>query len=149
MTREERIKMAIEKGITCDINTGKVYGVKGRELISKRVGYKCIVMYQDNKGYQLFAHQFIFYKAYGKIVEHIDHINGNKVDNRIENLREVTNQQNHFNETKAKGYSWHKGAKKWMAQISFNKKTMYIGLFDKEEEAHEAYLNAKKIYHII
>lgn len=145
MTRLEKIKIAIEKGITCDIYTGKVYGVRGKEIISKKNGYTIL----NIKGYNLYTHQFIFYKAYGKIVEQIDHINGNRADNRIENLRECTNQKNHFNLVKTKGYSWNKLAKKWQAQICFNAKRIYLGLFDKEEDARNAYLEAKKIYHII
>jgi hypothetical protein len=59
-----------------------------------------------------------------------------------------TCQQNNFN-TCAKGYTWNKPAKKWMAQINLNKKHMYLGCFDTEEEARNAYLEAKKIYHIM
>jgi hypothetical protein len=61
----------------------------------------------------------------------------------------VTNQQNHFNETKAKGYCWHKPAKKWMAYIRLNGKGKNLGYYDTEDEARQAYLDAKKIYHII
>tara|TARA_R110000787_G_scaffold261832_1_gene367171 strand:- start:22 stop:546 length:525 start_codon:yes stop_codon:yes gene_type:complete len=84
---------------------------------------------------------------------HIDHID-NKGDlpkhlfNNIENLRVVTHQENHFNR-KCKGYYWNKSSQKWKAQIKVNGKQKYLGLFDLEEEAHQAYLEAKKIYHII
>jgi len=79
----------------------------------------------------------------------IDHINGHKDDNHITNLRNVNHQQNHFNQTKAKGYCWNKKLKKWMAQIQLNGKTIYLGLFVLEADARNAYLEAKKIYHII
>lgn len=149
MTREDKINMALEKGITCNINTGKVYGVRGNELIGKINGYISIKMKNNKKLYDLKAHQFIFYKAYGKVVDCIDHINGNKTDNRIENLREVTQQQNQHNRTTAKGYSWNKISKKWQAHIRLNNKGIHLGVFDKEEDARSAYLNAKDIYHII
>lgn len=149
MTREDKINMALEKGITCDINTGKVYGVRGNELVNKVNGYISIKMKNNKKLYDLKAHQFIFYKAYGKVVDCIDHINGNKTDNRIENLRDVTQQQNQHNRTTAKGYSWNKLEKKWKAHIRLNNKGIHLGTFDKEEDAREAYLNAKEIYHII
>jgi hypothetical protein len=76
----------------------------------------------------------------------IDHINGNRVDNRIENLREVTHQQNCMNRAKAqnnksgyKGVSWHKVAKKWQAHLSIGGKSVYLGLFETAEKAHDAY----------
>lgn len=79
----------------------------------------------------------------------VDHINGNPLDNRKCNLRIVSNQQNSFNRTKIKGYYYKKQAKKWQSQIMLNDKKIYIGLFDTEEEARNAYLEAKKIYHTI
>ena len=79
----------------------------------------------------------------------IDHINGKKGDNRIDNLRLVTHQENHFNRTTAKGYNWHKPRKKWIARIVVGGKLKYLGLFVKEEDARNAYLKAKKELHII
>ena len=97
MERLDKIKMAIDKGITCDPITGKVYGVTGKEPLSRKEGYVEIVMRNGDKRVSLKAHQFIFYIATGKIVDCIDHINGIKTDNRIENLRSVTQSQNCFN----------------------------------------------------
>lgn len=148
MERLDKIKLAIEKGITCDPVTGKVYGVKGKELKSKVDGYNKIVMTKDYKGFHLLSHQFIYYIATGKIVDCIDHINGIKDDNRIENLREVTIQQNTFNTT-SKGCNWHISRNKWRAQIHKNGKNIHLGYFNTEEEAHQSYLDAKKIYHNI
>jgi hypothetical protein len=79
----------------------------------------------------------------------VDHINGVKHDNRLENLRLVTHQQNHFNETKAKGYCWNKHANKWMAYIALDRRKIHLGLFTVEEDARQAYLDAKIIYHKI
>jgi hypothetical protein len=150
MTRQEKIQLAIERGITCDVNTGKIYNIKGYEFNKLHSGrYKVIGLHKNNKSYKLLQHQFIYYIATGKIVEQIDHINGDKADNRIVNLREVTNQENQHNQTKAKGYSWDKNANKWHSCIKLNSKKIYLGLFNTEVEAHNAYLEAKKIYHII
>ena len=77
----------------------------------------------------------------------IDHINGNKLCNHVDNLRIVTNQQNQHNQTKAKGYSWHKRDKKWTAQIKQNNKQIHLGCFDTEEDARQAYLQAKLKFH--
>ena len=81
----------------------------------------------------------------------IDHIDGNNQNNNIENLRVVTNQENSFNMTRAKGYTCrnNKKKKKWKAQISLNRKTICLGLFDNEIDARNAYLVAKEKYHII
>ena len=76
----------------------------------------------------------------------VDHINRNPLDNRIENLRVLTNQQNQFN-TNAKGYYWNKQNNKWHAQIRINGKNNFLGVFAEEEDAQQAYLNAKELYH--
>ena len=77
----------------------------------------------------------------------IDHINHSKTDNNEANLRVVTQQQNNFNRSGVKGYSWDKSKKKWKAQIKATGKQKYLGLFKKEEDARAAYLAAKEIYH--
>jgi hypothetical protein len=148
MTRLDRIELAIKKGFTYDKVTGKVFGVKGREITNKNTyGYIQIRIVVDKKVYQILSHHFAYYIIHNKIVEQIDHINGDRSDNRIDNLREVTNQQNTFNRKGTKGYSLNSG--KFMAQIRINNKQINLGRFNTEEEAREAYLDAKKIYHII
>ena len=57
--------------------------------------------------------------------------------------------QNSFNQKRAKGYYFHKKAKKWKSQIKLNGKLKHLGLFESEQEAHQAYLKSKEIYHII
>ena len=96
------------------------------------------------------SHRLIYIMHEGDIPEGlvIDHKNGIRNDNRIDNLRVVTRQQNQFN-TNAKGYYWNKVNKKWQAGICVNYKIKYLGAFDKEEDARQAYLVAKEKYHII
>lgn len=96
------------------------------------------------------AHRLIWIYHNGDIDKglQIDHINGIRVDNRIDNLRLVTNQENAFN-TKAKGYSWHKEKRKWHSQITINGKRKHIGYFDTELNAKNAYIEAKNKYHTI
>ena len=75
----------------------------------------------------------------------IDHINGDKTDNRINNLRVVTqkeNQRNRFATTgasKFKGVTLHKKLNKWQAQLGKEGKTFYLGIFESQEEAAAAY----------
>jgi hypothetical protein len=79
----------------------------------------------------------------------VDHINGDILDNQLSNIRIITQQENHFNRTTAKGFSFNKLKNKFTAYICVNGKTKHLGSFKNEEEAKQAYLNAKKIYHII
>jgi hypothetical protein len=149
MTREEKIKLAIDKGITYDATTGKVFGVRGNEIINKnKMGYIQIMMY-DSKIVCLLAHQFIYYLEYGRLVDNIDHIDGNTSNNKIDNLREISHQKNMFNIKKSKGYYFNKTMNKFIAGIKVDYKRKHLGSFDTPEEARQAYLDAKKIYHII
>ena len=82
-------------------------------------------------------------------LNYIDHIDRNPLNNNIENLRCVSQTQNCYNKD-SKGYYWHKASKKWLAQIGIGGATQkYLGIFDLEEDARNAYLDAKLIYHII
>lgn len=103
------------------------------------------------------AHRLAWLYVYGCFPEQqLDHINRDRSDNRIENLRQVTNTINQWNRAKNRnsasghqGVSLHKLTKKWQAKISANGRTMHLGLFDTPEAAHAAYIAAKKEYHQI
>ena len=77
----------------------------------------------------------------------IDHVNGNRQDNRVCNLRLVSHTQNQWNHLDVKGYC--KTRNKFVAKITVNKSIIRLGTFETEKEAREAYLEAKKIYHKI
>ena len=79
---------------------------------------------------------------------HIDHIDRNPLNNKIENLRVVSKKQNAFNKN-CRGYYFNKNLNKWIAKITANYEQHYLGCFILECEAREAYLEAKKIYHVI
>ena len=118
---------------------------------NKSTGYKFYTIRIYGKWYVLSR---VVYKAHNNDWDitdssknnQVDHINRNPLDNRIENLRVLTNQQNQWNNN-AKGYHWDKRSNKWEAQIRVNGKSKYLGLFTEEEDAHQAYLNAKEIHH--
>jgi len=115
---------------------------------TKFEGKKIITL--DGKGYRVvsifckryIAHRLIWLYVYGYLPEFIDHINGIRTDNRLCNLREVTQQQNHMNNKRASnntsgatGVYLNKKSKRWCAQMKFNGKTYHLGSSPNYEEA--------------
>ena len=105
---------------------------------------------------QYLLHRLAWFHVYGKWpVEHIDHINGNKQDNRICNLREATNSENMQNVKRAqkrsksgvKGVSWDKSRNKWTAHICVGGKQRNLGRFDDVQIAASAYKQAQQVLH--
>jgi HNH endonuclease/AP2 domain len=77
---------------------------------------------------------------------HIDHINGNRLDNRKSNLRIVTQAQNTQNrglntnnKSGYKGVTWSKESNKWVAGLTLNKKKYHLGYFADKHDAAKAY----------
>lgn len=106
-------------------------------------------MYRDR------AHRLAWLYVHGKMPNVIDHINGNRIDNRWCNLRNVTQQENvqnyraipKHNSTGYLGVSYYKAGKKFSACVSNNYKKIHLGYFDNPEVAHQAYLTAKRKLH--
>lgn len=85
--------------------------------------------------------------------EIVDHKNRNVLDNRKDNLRICTLQQNAYNKRLPKnntsgylGVTWHKRHQKWMASLCFNKKLVFIGYFEDYNEAVNERIKAEKEY---
>ena len=79
----------------------------------------------------------------------IDHINDDKLDNRLENLQIVTNRENSCKtqgkySSKYKGVCWNKTANKWRSHIYVNGKIKHLGYFTNEQEASQTYQNKLK-----
>ena len=109
-------------------------------------GYKLFKMY--NKSYRvhrIIAHTFLGFDLNDEIKQ-IDHIDRNKLNNSLNNLRIVSHQENMFNKN-VKGYT--KSKNKYRAYINLNHQRLNIGYFNTKEEAHQAYLKEKEKYHII
>ena len=84
----------------------------------------------------------------------VDHINGDPLDNRRENLRICTHAENSFNTKKPshntsgyKGVHFYKNRNKYTARIAFRGKDYNLGYFETAKEAHAAYCAASKVYH--
>ena len=100
-------------------------------------------------------HRAIWAMVYGSWpTSEIDHINGDRRDNRLVNLRHVSRQQNAKNQgirtdnkTGHKGVSWSNGKKKWVAFISLGGKSKNLGAYNDILEAVEAYRRASQMFH--
>jgi hypothetical protein len=116
----------------------------------KRIGYITIGI----AGRIYKAHRLAWLYVYGSWPKGlIDHINGNKADNRIDNLRDVfadgnsqnVRKPNRRNKSGFMGVIWFQN--KWRASISVNGKSKWLGDYSTPEEAHQVYLEAKRKYH--
>lgn len=103
----------------------------------------CGYAHRRLKGKILYLHRFINNSTPG---EFTDHINGDKLDNRKNNLRSATNAQNLFNmkphkdgSSQYKGVYWAKGKGKWRARIQAEGRGRHIGYYECEEDAALAY----------
>jgi hypothetical protein len=83
------------------------------------------------------VHRLIWLYVYGYMPRFIDHINHDRSDNRIENLREATIRDNNTNRSQRKdntsgvtGVSWYKNYGKWSARINTGNKRVLLGYFD-------------------
>lgn len=165
MEKVSKMELAVKMGYIYNPETGDIIGPGGKKLnwIYKKDPNKAYlrihlqVSKKDEDGqvwwtrYMIAGHMFAWWWVYGEILEYpkfvIDHINGDKTDNRISNLRKVTQSQNQWNSRgDSKGYT--KKGEKFLARIAVKGKDIKLGLYETEKEAAEAYLEAKKKYHI-
>lgn len=122
------------------------YAGKETMLNGPEHGYR----FQPIKGLHMTAHHAAWALYYGEYCDaEIDHINGVKSDNRIDNLRSCTKSQNMANVGKRsgtsssyKGVSWHKRYNKWTVAAR-----IHLGNFDSEEDAAKAYDKAVSKIH--
>ena len=132
------------------------------KCVAKAVHVGDVAGSADDKGYILVGLRRRLYKAHRLIWLHmtgawpegmIDHLNGVKNDNRFANLRVVladgnsqnVRRPNKRNKSGFIGVIAHQG--RWRASITINSKTRRIGDYNTPEEAHEAYLAAKRAFH--
>ena len=108
-------------------------------------------VYSRLLGRQYPEHRLVFLLHKGYLPEQVDHMNGIRCDNRIENLRDATHAQNCMNRKpmgrSSKGCYWQEKRGKWIAQIGFKGKRITIGYFNTEHEASLAYEEKSKELH--
>lgn len=101
-------------------------------------------------------HRLIWLMLFGHWPKNdIDHINGEKNDNRLANIRDVTRKTNLQNQKMPSinnksgflGVTFDKRKKKFRAEIGVDRKHIFLGRFQTPEEAHQAYLSAKRQLH--
>ena len=131
------------------------YDPKTGDLVNKKTG--CVSIGLSGNGYRyvyysrgrrraLRQHRIIYLWFTGEQPDILDHINNDRQDNRIENLRPATNQENQRkrpnsgrNRSGYKGVSWTKSKKKWRACATKDYKHVHLGFYDDPIEAAKAY----------
>lgn len=141
-----------------------IYDPSSGNLFRKSNPTKIVGTLNKKLGYLVFNHERKVYYVHRVVWEivngapptkHIDHINRIKIDNRISNLRladDLLNMRNRVSPNKNGstgfiGVTKPKHTSKWAASITVNYKRIHIGYYNTAEQAHKAYLEAKKTYH--
>lgn len=142
-----------DTGMLCwRVNKGTTGRAGAEAGYSAKAGYRRVKI----DGSMYLAHRIIWLFVYGSFPDlHIDHIDGNTLNNRLSNLRAATNTMNMENQTKPLknnksgylGVSYRNDRNKYRAQIWVGPKRIHIGDFGDAKSAHEAYLNVKRELH--
>ncbi len=147
MITQEFLKSIVEY----DKETGLFSRKNGAKFGFKDGGY----LRAEINGKSYYLHRLAWLYEYGVLPEfHLDHANGDKMDNRICNLREANRSQNMCNVAKTKrntsgikNVSFHKEANKWRVVVSVEGKNKSFGLYDDIELAELVAIEAKHKYH--
>jgi hypothetical protein len=137
------------------LNHGK-HPFFSKEMILKSAidstGYKSVRLCKDSKPKSLKVHQLVAVTFLNHIPDGykivVDHINTNKLDNRVENLQLITHRENcskdRTGSSKYTGVCLDRNCGKWRSSIRINGKIKNLGRFSKEQDASLAYQNALK-----
>lgn len=135
---EERYKVS---------NMGNVYSIFSDKILKpglKPYGYCRVMLCYKGKYKWKRVHTLVFEAFIGPVTKTIDHINGIKTDNRLENLRHCTPRENtcfHY-KNKYPGTNYRKTRGQWSATVYANGKQKNLGNFKTQEEAYAAYAKA-------
>jgi hypothetical protein len=145
----------LKEYLTYDPITGEFARLKpsrGRQSVGNvhSTGY----VYIRVAGARYMAHRLAFIYMTGDAPPLIDHINGDRADNRWSNLRRADPRVNSENRRKPQGNNnpyigvyWYARKKKWAAAICVNKVRKHLGYFHSAEDAHSVYLEHKRLHH--
>jgi len=151
-------------GVDAGGETKRIPLTKGKETLVDACDYEYLVQFNwclsgkyalrapDKKGgKKILMHREILKPENGL---YVDHISGDKLDNRRCNLRIATASQNACNKPKCarnksgfKGVCWSRRRKKWQSCIYINRKQIVLGFYQNPEEAHQAYVAASILIH--
>lgn len=149
---------ALQEAFSYDPETGHLF--HRRQKIINRFGkiagcrIKTGYIVVGIEGEYFFAHRVAWAIFYGSWPENlIDHINGDRSDNRICNLREASTKENCRNCKRQRnnvsghvGVHWHNGDQRWRAQITFEGKRIFLGQFVNFDDAVASYASAAKMF---
>ena len=146
--------------LTFTYDSGQGFLLWNIERANKHVGdragslWKTGYRYVRYKGRVYLEHRLIYAIVFGLWPDQVDHVNMDKSDNRISNLRCASLSENNRNRTRQsnntsgyKGVTWHKDTKLFHAKIMHNKKRISLGYFKDPADASIAYTNAAKEFH--
>lgn len=153
----------LRKLLTYNAETGELIWLpRNRAGWDTRYANKPAFTSDDGRGYRVgriakckfYAHRVIWALVHGEWpVADVDHINGDRSDNRLANLRAVShventrNQKSRVNNTSGiSGVTWNKSKSKWQAQISVGGRLIYLGRFDNIVDAAQARREAQRKY---
>ncbi len=152
MLTQERVKELF------DYKDGRLYWrvCVGRSVVAALVGQK------QNRGYlavnigykKYLVHRIIFLWHHGYFPKELDHIDGNRSNHNIENLRPSTSSENNYNmgmrsdnTSGVKGVSWNKARRKWHAYVAINRRRVFSVYYDTLTQAEQAVKVARIKHH--
>ena len=147
----EEEKQWIKENISYDTETGNIFWTTPRSRGPKTTwflgyininGYMCFNRDLGGRSFYYRNHRVVWFLNYGSVPDLLDHIDGDKLNNRVENLRPATNSLNQRNKLsygscKFKGVSMHKG--KYRSRSRQDGKQLHLGYFEAAEEAARVY----------
>jgi len=135
-------------------HNGCVPGARAGRAVPGKNGYYTVRLTVKGVPRRFYVHRVVYAMHHGEVRTRLDHSNGVKTDNRIENLRPATHSQNMHNARIAKtntsgvkGVCYDKSRRKWVANVWLHNKQIHIGRFDTIEGATVACRNAREKLH--